>query len=249
MIVLKTPEDFKGMFAAGKITAEALKLGGSMVEPGVSTYEIDKEIQAFIEANGATAPCIGYYGFPCASCISVNSTVVHGIPSKKIILREGDIVGIDIVAKYKGYNGDTAATFPCGKVSEEAERLMRVTREGRDLGIAQAVAGNRIGDIAHAVQAHCEAAGFSVVRDYTGHGVGFDMHEDPSVPHYGKPGHGIRLLAGMTLTVEPMINAGAKEVKVLSDGWTAVTKDGSLSAHFEHSLGITDGEPVIFTAV
>ena len=249
MIVLKTAEDFKGMRAAGIIAAKALELGGSLVRPGISTLEIDRQIQKYIEAQGASAPCLGYHGFPCATCISVNNAVIHGIPSAKQLLKEGDIVDIDVVVLYKGYHGDTAATFPRGKVSEEAERLMRVTREARDLGILQAKAGNRVGDIAHAIQAHCEAAGFSMVREYTGHGVGFEMHEDPSIPNYGPAGRGMRLVAGMTVAIEPMVNLGGKEIRLLSDGWTAVTKDGSLSAHFEHSVGITDSDPVIFTAV
>ena len=190
---------------------------------------------------------MGYGGFPASSCISVNNVVIHGIPSKDAVIRQGDIVSIDIGATYEGFVGDNAWTFPCGDVSQEAQALMDATREALFEGIQAARPGNRIGDIGSTVQRYVEARGYSVVRDFVGHGVGAKMHEDPSVPNYGTPGRGVRLLPGMTIAIEPMINAGVKEVKVLKDGWTTVTADGKLSAHFEHSVAITENGPVILT--
>lgn len=247
MIVLKTSRELKIMREAGRIAANALKLAGTAVEPGVSTWEIDRIARRYIEEQGAKPTFLGYGGFPASSCVSVNNVVIHGIPSKKQLLKEGDIVSIDVGATYDGYVGDNAWTFPCGKVSAEAQRLMDVTRESLYEGIQKALAGNRIGDIGSAIQRYVEARGYSVVRDFVGHGVGAKMHEDPSVPNYGTPGRGVRLLPGMTIAIEPMINQGVKEVKTLEDGWTTVTADGKLSAHFEKSIAVTPDGPVILT--
>ncbi len=232
---------------AGRIAARALRVAGEAVEPGVSTWEIDRIARRYIEEQGAIPTFLGYGGFPASACISVNNVVVHGIPSKNVIVREGDIVSIDIGATYEGFVGDNAFTFPCGKVSAEAEALMKATQESLYEGIKAAQAGNRVGDIGSAVQRYVEARGYSVVRTFVGHGVGAKMHEDPSVPNYGTPGRGVRLLQGMTIAIEPMINAGVSGVKTLSDGWTTVTADGKLSAHFEHSIAITSDGPVILT--
>lgn len=247
MIVLKTKRELAAMRDAGRIAARALRIAGEAVEPGVSTWEIDRIARRYIEEQGAIPTFLGYGGFPASACISVNNVVVHGIPSKDVIVREGDIVSIDIGATYEGFVGDNAFTFPCGKVSAEAEALMKATQESLYEGIKAAQAGNRIGDIGSAVQRYVEARGYSVVRTFVGHGVGAKMHEDPSVPNYGTPGRGVRLLQGMTIAIEPMINAGVSGVKTLSDGWTTVTADGKLSAHFEHSIAITSDGPVILT--
>ncbi|MFR8001970.1 MAG: type I methionyl aminopeptidase [Hydrogeniiclostridium sp.] len=247
MIVLKTKRELAAMRDAGRIAARALRVAGEAVEPGVSTWEIDRIARRYIEEQGAIPTFLGYGGFPASACISVNNVVVHGIPSKDVIVREGDIVSIDIGATYEGFVGDNAFTFPCGRVSAEAEALMKATQESLYEGIKAAQAGNRIGDIGSAVQRYVEARGYSVVRTFVGHGVGAKMHEDPSVPNYGTPGRGVRLLQGMTIAIEPMINAGVSGVKTLSDGWTTVTADGKLSAHFEHSIAITSDGPVILT--
>jgi methionyl aminopeptidase len=247
MIVLKTSRELKIMREAGRIAAGALKAAGAAVQPGVSTWEIDRVARRYIEGKGAKPTFLGYGGFPASACVSVNNVVIHGIPSKRHILREGDIVSIDVGATYEGFVGDNAYTFPCGKVSPEAQRLMDTTRESLAEGIRAAVVGGRLGDIGSAVQKYAEARGYSVVRDYVGHGVGAKMHEDPSVPNYGTPGRGVRLLPGMTIAIEPMINEGVKEVKTLEDGWTTVTADGKLSAHFENSIAITPDGPVILT--
>ncbi len=246
-IVLKTSRELAIMREACRISANALKLGGEAVEPGVSTLEIDRVIRKYIEAQGATPNFLGYGGFPASACISVNNVVIHGIPHKNQKLREGDIVSIDTGAFFEGFNGDNAATFACGNVSKEAQALMDATRESLYEGIAQAKPGNRVGDIGSAVQRYVEARGYSVVRDFVGHGVGAKLHEDPSVPNYGTPGRGVRLLPGMTIAIEPMVNAGAHTVKTLADQWTTVTTDGKLSAHFEHSVAITPDGPVILT--
>ena len=235
------------MREAGKISSRALRLAGEAVQPGVSTWEIDRLVREFIEKQGAVPTFLGYGGFPASSCISVNNVVIHGIPSKDAVIRQGDIVSIDIGATYEGFVGDNAWTFPCGDGSQEAQARMDATREALFEGIQAARPGNRIGDIGSTVQRYVEARGYSVVRDFVGHGVGAKMHEDPSVPNYGTPGRGVRLLPGMTIAIEPMINAGVKEVKVLKDGWTTVTADGKLSAHFEHSVAITENGPVILT--
>ena len=247
MIVLKTSRELKIMREAGRIAANALKAAGAAVQPGVSTWEIDRVARRYIEEQGAKPTFLGYGGFPASACVSVNNVVIHGIPSKSQIVKEGDIVSIDVGATYQGFVGDNAWTFPCGKVGADAQALMDATRESLMEGIRAAVAGNRIGDIGSAVQRYAEARGYSVVRDFVGHGVGAKMHEDPSVPNYGTPGRGVRLLPGMTIAIEPMINQGVKEVKTLKDGWTTVTADGKLSAHFEKSIAITQDGPVILT--
>ena len=247
MIVLKTGRELKIMREACRIAAGALQIAGKAVEPGVSTAEIDKLAEDYIRSQGGTPNFKNYQGYPATACISINNEVIHGIPSAKRILKEGDIVSIDLGAEFQGYHGDNAATFACGVISDEAKRLCDTTRESLYLGIEQAVAGNRIGDIAFAIQSYCEERGFSVVREYTGHGVGTHLHEDPSVPNYGTAGRGQRLLPGMTIAIEPMINLGSKAVKCLPDGWTVKTLDGKLSAHFEHTIAITKGEPLILT--
>lgn len=247
MIVLKTNRELSLMREACRISAGALRVAGEAVEPGVSTEEIDRLAYQYIISQGAKPNFLNYAGFPATACISINDEVIHGIPNKKRVLRQGDIVSIDLGAAINGYNGDNAATFAVGSVSPEAERLINTTRESLYEGIRAAVAGGRIGDISSAVQRYCEERGFSVVRDYVGHGVGAKLHEDPSVPNFGTPGRGVRLLPGMTIAIEPMINMGGWEVKRLSDGWTVKTKDGSLSAHFEHTVAITNDGPKILT--
>lgn len=247
MIVLKTAKEIEKMRKACIISAEALQVAGEAVKPGVTTYEIDRIAYRYIKKQGAEPNFLNLYGFPATACISINDEVIHGIPSKTRVLNEGDIVSIDLGAKVDGYNGDNAATFAVGKISEEAKRLCDTTRESLYKGIEQAVAGNRIGDIAFAIQTYCEERGFSVVREYTGHGVGTKLHEDPSVPNYGTAGRGQRLLPGMTIAIEPMINMGKKEVKQLPDGWTVKTLDGKMSAHFEHTIAITSNGPLILT--
>lgn len=248
MIVLKTRREIELMREAGRISAMALKVAGEAVQPGVSTFEIDAAARKYIESQGAKPNFLGLYGFPAAACISINNEVIHGIPSKNRILKEGDIVSIDLGAEIDGYNGDNAATFAVGKISDEAQRLIDTTRESLYAGLKKAVAGNRLGDIGNAVQMYCQERGYGVVRDFVGHGVGRKLHEDPSVPNFGTPGRGVRLLPGMTIAVEPMINQGTWEINQLSDGWTVVTKDGKLSAHFEHTIAITkDGECMILT--
>jgi len=249
MVNLKTSRELRLMREAGKISQEALLKAGEAVRPGVSTFELDKIVRTTIEKAGAIPNFLGYGGFPASACISVNSVVIHGIPSKKQILKEGDIVSIDAGACYEGFNGDNAWTFPCGKISEEAQRLLDATRESLFEAIKMAQPGNRVGDIGSTVQRSVEARNYSVVRDFVGHGVGAKLHEDPSVPNYGTPGRGVRLLPGMTIAIEPMVNAGGHEVLVLGDGWTTVTRDGSLSAHFEHTVAITPDGPVILTAL
>ncbi|MCR5207285.1 MAG: type I methionyl aminopeptidase [Eubacterium sp.] len=247
MIVIKSSRELALMKEACVISAQALQLAGEAVRPGISTWEIDKIAHDFIIKQGAKPNFLGYGGFPGTACISVNDEVIHGIPSKKRVLKEGDIVSIDLGAAKNGYNGDNAATFICGSCSPEIKRLIDTTRESLYKGIEQAVPGNRIGDIGNAVQTYCEERGFSVVRDFVGHGVGTKLHEEPSVPNFGHAGRGIRLLPGMTLAIEPMINLGTHKVKTLSDGWTVKTEDGKASAHFEHTIAITPNGPVILT--
>ena len=246
MIVIKNGQELQDMRQACKITAAARALAGEMVRPGVSTGEIDKAVHDFIVAQGAKPSFLGYRGFPGSTCISVNATVIHGIPGS-YVLRDGDIVSVDVGAFYKGFHGDCAATFPCGTVSAEAQRLIDVTKQSFFEGLRFAKPGHRVSDISHAVQTHVESNGFSVVRAFVGHGVGAQLHEEPEVPNFGKPGRGPRLLSGMTLAIEPMVNAGVYDVRVLKDGWTTVTADGKLSAHYENTVLITDGEPEILT--
>ncbi len=247
MIVLKTTKELSLMKEACVIAAGALKAAGAAVEPGVTTEQINRVAHDFIVRHGAVPTFLGYSGYPAASCISINDEVIHGIPNKKRIVKAGDIVSIDVGATFNGYVGDNAATFAAGDISPEAQRLCDTTRESLYEGIRAAVAGGRIGDIGSTIQRYCEERGFSVVREYTGHGVGKVMHEDPSVPNFGTPGRGVRLLPGMTIAIEPMINAGGAGVRQLSDGWTVKTRDGSLSAHFEHTVAITSNGPVILT--
>ena len=223
-------------------------LAGEAVREGVTTAQLDKIIRNHIEKSGAKPSFLGYGGFPASACISVNDEVIHGIPSPKKILKEGDIVKIDVGAYIGGFHGDCAATCPCGKISEEAQRLIDVTRESFFRGIAKAKEGNRVFDISAAVQEYVEENGFTVVREFVGHGIGRQLHESPEVPNYGTAGRGPRLLRGMTLAIEPMVNAGAASIRQLSDGWTVKTLDGRLSAHYENTVLITDGEPEILTA-
>ena len=247
MIIIKNSEQLKLMREAGRITAEALMVAKEAIRPGLSTKELDKQIQRYIEKCGATPTFLGYHGFPGSACISINNEVIHGIPSDKIIINEGDIVKVDVGARFRGYNGDSARTFAVGKVSDEALRLIDVTERSFYEAMKYARVGYRIGDIGHAIEDFVISNGFSVVKDYVGHGIGSELHEDPQIPNYGNGGRGPRLYAGMTLAIEPMVNAGAFGVKVLRDGWTVVTEDGSLSAHYENSIAITDSEPIILT--
>lgn len=246
MVVLKTTKELAAMGEACRLSAQALQVGGAAVEPGITTREIDHIIKKFITSHGATPSFLGYGGFPASACISINEVVIHGIPSSRKIA-EGDIVSIDVGAFYNGYHGDNAATFAAGKVSDEAAKLMEATENSLYLAIKAAQPGARIGDIGSAVQTYIEAQGFDVVRKFVGHGVGAKLHESPEVPNFGTAGHGIRLLPGMTIAIEPMVNAVDGDVKILEDGWTTVTKSGSLAAHFEHTIAITDNGPVILT--
>ena len=240
MIQLKNAAQIKAMREAGRITGEALLVAREHVREGVSTYELDRVIRQYIEKSGAKPSFLGLYGFPGSACISINDEVIHGIPSKKRILREGDIVKIDLGAHYKGYHGDSARTIPVGKVSDEALKLIKVTRESFFAGVAQMQQGNRLGDIGSAIDTHVKANGFSTVRKYIGHGIGKEVHEAPDVPNYGTPGRGVRICSGMVLAIEPMVNAGTFEVRELADGWTVVTADRKLSAHYENTVAMTD---------
>ena len=246
MIAIKNEQELSAMRQACKITAAARALAGEMVRPGVTTKAIDRAVKEFILTQGAKPSFLGYHGFPGSTCISVNGTVIHGIPGS-YVLQDGDIVSVDVGAYYKGFHGDCAATFPCGTVSAEALKLIQVTKQSFFEGMRFAKAGHRVSDISHAIQTYVESNGFSVVRSFVGHGVGAQLHEEPEVPNFGNPGRGPRLLPGMTLAVEPMVNQGTYEVQVLKDGWTTVTADGKLSAHYENTVLITDGEPEILT--
>ena len=246
MVILKTANAIKKMREAGRLSALALKVGGEAVKPGVTTAEIDKAIHDFIVSQGATPSFLNLYGFPASACISVNDELIHGIPGNRVI-KEGDIVSIDVGACLDGYHGDNAATFVAGEASEEAQKLLDVTKQSLYKGIEMAVVGNRVGDISNAVQTYCEERGYSVVREFVGHGIGRSVHEDPEVPNFGAAGHGPRLVNGMCIAIEPMINAGTRFVSTDSNGWTVRTKDGKLSAHFEHTIAITDNGPIILT--
>ncbi len=246
MISLKSPREIECMRRAGRLTAQARALAGSLVRPGVTTHEIDTAVRKFIESHGAKPSFLGYGGFKGSACISINEEVIHGIPGPRK-LKEGDIVSVDVGAYLDGFHGDCAATFPCGEVSQEALELIRVTEQSFWEGIKLARAGNRVFDISHAVQQYVESHGCSVVRDFVGHGVGAKLHEAPEVPNFGPAGHGPRLQPGMTIAVEPMVCAGDWRVKVLKDGWTTVSADGSLTAHYENTILITDGEPEVLT--
>ena len=234
------------MRQACRITAAARAMAGEMVKPGVSTKQIDKAVHDFIVAQGAKPSFLNYNGFPASTCISVNNVVVHGIPNG-YVLQEGDIVTVDVGANFQGFHGDCAATFACGAISTEAQKLIDVTKQSFYEGIRFATRGHRVSDISHAIQTYVESNGFSVVRAFIGHGIGRKLHEEPDVPNFGNPGHGPRLLPGMTIAVEPMVNVGTYDVRVLKDGWTAVTADGKLSAQYENTVLITDGEPEILT--
>ena len=249
MVVLKTSRELGIMKEACRISAGALQTVGKAVEPGVTTAELDRLAEQYIRSQGAVPNFKNYCGYPATACISINNEVIHGIPSAKRVIKAGDIVSVDLGAMFNGYHGDNAATFACGDVSAEAKRLMQTTKDALYEGIKAATAGSRIGDIGYAIQRTVEAAGFSVVRQYVGHGIGTELHEAPEVPNFGTAGRGIRLLPGMTLAIEPMVNAGGFDVKVLPDGWTVLTKDGSLSAHFEHTVVITPEGPKIMTLI
>ncbi len=246
MIAIKNEQELVCMRQACKITAAARALAGEMVRPGVSTKQIDKAVHDFIVSQGAKPSFLNYNGYPASACISVNDTVIHGIPGG-YILQEGDIVSVDVGAYYKGFHGDCAATFPCGSISPQAQKLIDVTKQSFLEGIRFAKKGHRVSDISHAIQTYVESNGFSVVRSFVGHGVGAQLHEEPEVPNFGAPGRGPRLLPGMTLAIEPMVNAGTADVRILKDRWTVVTVDGKLSAHYENTVCITDGEPEILT--
>ncbi len=249
MIRLKNESQLSLMRDAGRITGEAILAAGEIIKPGITTADIDRVIRKHIESCGAYPTFLGYGGFPASACVSVNDEVIHGIPSNKRVLKEGDIVKIDVGANYRGYNGDSARTFAVGKISPEAERLIRVTEESFYRAVQAIVDGARVGDIGHAVQTYCEQNGYSVVRRYVGHGVGADLHEDPEVPNFGIAGRGVRLIKGMTIAIEPMVNIGACDVIELPDGWTVKTRDGSLSAHYEHTVAITENGPELLTKV
>ncbi len=250
MIQVKNSEQIALMKVAGRITGEAILAAAEHIKEGVSTLELDNIIRHYIEKSGAKPSFLGYGGFPGSACISVNEEIIHGIPRANKILREGDIVKLDVGACYKGFHGDSANTFGVGNISDEAKRLIETTKESFFKGAAKAVAGNRIGDIGSAVYNHAVSNGYGVVKRYVGHGVGHDLHEDPEVPNFGTAGRGARLFPGMTIAIEPMINEGTFEVKEKNDGWTVVTADGKLSAHYEHTVLITpEGEPLLLTYV
>ena len=246
MITLKSAHEIELMRRAGKITAAARALARDMVRPGVTTRQIDKAVFQFITEQGATPSFLHYNGYPASVCVSVNDEIIHGIPGKRV-LKEGDIVSVDVGAFIGGFHGDCAGTYPCGQVSDEAMRLIRVTQESFFQGIKYAREGYRLSDISAAVQAYVESNGFSVVREYVGHGIGRRMHEPPEVPNFGNPGHGPRLLRGMTIAVEPMVNAGSAAIKQMPDGWTVKTADGKNAAHYENTILITAGEPELLT--
>jgi len=248
VIVCRSSAELGRMREAGRLVGEVLAELASKVAPGVNTAELDEMAEKRIAKAGATAAFKGYHGYPATICASINDEVIHGIPSGRRVLEEGDIISIDVGASLDGYFGDSAITLPVGHVSEEAATLLRVTEEALYKAIERVLPGARVSDIGHAVQRHVEAFGFSVVREFVGHGIGQRMHEEPQVPNYGEPGRGPRLAEGMVIAIEPMVNAGKAAVKVLRDGWTAVTRDKSLSAHFEHTVAVTAGEPWILTA-
>lgn len=247
MVSVKSSTDLAKMREAGRISGRALKLAGESIKAGMTTKALDKIIHDYIVGCGAKPSFLGYGGFPGSACISINDEVIHGIPSHKRRIAEGDIVSVDVGACINGFHGDTCATFAVGKVSDEARKLLEVTEASLYEGIKAAQVGARIGDVSHAVEEYCVSRGYGVVRQYCGHGIGRELHESPEVPNYGKAGHGVRLVSGMTFCVEPMINVKGEGIRVLNDGWTVVTKDGSLSAHFEHAIAITPNGPVILT--
>ena len=248
MITIKSPKEIETMAAAGRIVGETLALVGRQVKAGISTEQLDQIAEEFIRSHPGAKPSFkGLYDFPATLCTSINNEVVHGIPSARRVLRDGDLLSVDVGVWLDGLHADAAATFPVGKVSAEAQRLLKVTQEALAAGIAQARAGNHVGDIGHAVQVVAEKAGYSVVRELVGHGIGSSFHEEPQVPNYGKPKRGPRLASGMTIAIEPMVNAGGPEIRTLEDKWTVVTEDGSLSAHFEHTVAIADSDARVLT--
>jgi methionyl aminopeptidase len=247
MIILKSSRELALMRRAGRIVAQVHECFREMVRPGITTADLERAASRIIEQEGAISSFKGYRGFPAAICTSINEEIVHGIPSPKRVLKEGDIISLDVGAIHRGYHGDAAITLPVGQVDEEVQRLLEVTQGALEAGIAQARTGRRLGDISAAIQRYAEVNGFNVVREYTGHGIGQEMHEDPQIPNFGRPNRGPRLRPGMTFALEPMVMAGDWQTRVLSDNWTVVTADGSLSAHFEHTLAVTDGEPEILT--
>ncbi len=247
MIPVKNHKELLRMQLACHIAAEALKLAGELVKPGVNTAFIDKQVCNYIESQGAKPSFKGYNGFPAGTCISINDTVIHGIPTKNLVVNEGDIVSIDVGAYIDGFHGDNAATYACGEISKEAQRLIDVTRKARDIGVSNAISGNRVGDISAAIQEYVESEGFSIVRPFVGHGVGAKLHEEPEVPNFGSKGRGPRLVSGMTLAIEPMVNEKEHAVDIMSDKWTVKTVDGGLSAHFEHTVAVSASGPVILT--
>jgi len=247
MVNVKSKSDLEKMCKAGRIAGQALKLAGESVRAGMSTFELDKIIHEYIVSCGAVPSFLGYGGFPASACISVNEEVIHGIPHKKKIIKNGDIVSVDVGAYIDGFHGDTCATFAVGKVSDEATKLLEDTKASLFKAIEKAVVGNRLSDVSHAVEEYCAPLGYGIVRNYTGHGVGRKLHEAPEVPNYGIAGRGIKLVAGMTFAIEPMINVRGDGVRTLANGWTVVTNSGSLSAHFEHTIAVTPSGPIILT--
>ncbi len=249
MVTIKSKREIELMREAGRIVALAHQKIAAFIKPGVTTLEIDQIVEQTIRDYNAIPSFKGYGGFPASACTSVNEQVVHGIPSNKVVLKDGDIISVDIGAIYKGYHGDSAWTYPVGTISEDVQKLLDVTKQSLFEGLKMATAGNRLTDIGHAIQTYAESFGYGVVREFVGHGVGKSLHEDPQIPNFGIPGRGTLLKSGMTFAIEPMINMGRKEVKVLKDNWTAVTIDGSISAHFEHSVLITEDECIILTTL
>ena len=247
MIQIKSAKDIASMMKACELSQQVLMYAGEIIKPGMSTWELDRQINEFITKRGGKVSFLGLYGFPGSACISVNEELIHGIPKKDKIIKDGDIVSVDVGACIEGFHGDNAYTFAVGEVKPEAKRLLDVTKQSLYEGIKMARKGNRIGDIGNAIQTYCESNGYYIVKRYIGHGVGRDMHEDPEVPNYGKPGRGPRLVPGMTIAIEPMVNETTEAVRVLKDNWTVVEGNGKLSAHFEHTVLITEGDPVIMT--
>ncbi len=247
MIRIKSRTEIEKLREAGKIAGGALKAAGEAIQIGMTTWELDKIVHDFIVKCGAKPSFLGYGGFPASACISINNEVIHGIPSRRRKIEDGDIVSVDVGAYYNGYHGDTCATFPVGTISDEAKRLLAVTEESLYVGIEAAQVGARLGDVSHAIEEYCASRGYGIVRQYCGHGIGRELHEEPEVPNYGRAGHGVRLTAGMTFCIEPMINVKGDEVRVLPDGWTVLTRSGSLSAHFEHAIAIAPDGPIILT--
>jgi methionyl aminopeptidase len=249
MITIKSKREIALMREAGRIVALAHAAVKAMIKPGITTYDVDQVVEKVIREHNATPSFKGYGGFPGSACTSLNEEVVHGIPSKNRILKDGDIIKVDIGANYKGYHGDSAWTYPVGTISEQASKLLEVTEQSLYEGLKKARQGNRLTDISHAIQRYAESYGFSIVREFVGHGIGKNLHEDPQIPNYGLPNKGTLLKSGMTFAIEPMVNLGKKEVKVLEDQWTAVTSDGAISAHFEHTILITEEDCILLTVL